>query len=154
MKFNKSLPTTPGSGSSSAARFTSLDPAWLSSTRYPPMRLFSLIIAMLAVGCASHIHSPGSKVEHSRLWVSEPQRNLWSFERVATLRTVDGRTNQVNAYVTRQLQAGEAVVFENGGVVTHDGATLRVANEPLKSLNAVVNHDGTLRRGAFIRTFQ
>ena len=33
IEFNKSLQPTPGSGSSSAARFTSLGPAWLSLDR-------------------------------------------------------------------------------------------------------------------------
>jgi hypothetical protein len=109
---------------------------------------------MFAVGCASHINPPNSNVEHSRLWVNEPQRNLWSFERVATLKAADGRTSRVRAHLTRHLQAGEAVVFENGVVVTYDGTTLRVANKPLQSLNAVVYRDGTLRKGEFIRTFR
>jgi hypothetical protein len=120
----------------------------------PAMRFLCLTWMLLAAGCGSHATPATPAVRHSRVSIAEPQRNLWSFQRVRTLKTADGRTSQVNAHVTRQLQPGEGVDFENGTSVSYDGIALRVANEPLDSLNAVVNRDGTLRKGVFIRTFR
>ncbi len=118
------------------------------------MRLLCLSWILLTAGCASRV-TPGASVPSlSHIWIAEPPRNAWSYLRVATLRTADGRTSRIDAHVPRQLQPGESVVFENGTSVSYEGKVLRVGNEALDSLNAVVNRDGSVNKGSFIRTFE
>ncbi|RYD68880.1 MAG: hypothetical protein EOP84_29545 [Verrucomicrobiaceae bacterium] len=124
------------------------------SERYSTMRFLCLSWTLLVAGCMSDVAHTQPKVQHSRVWVTAPQRNLWSFQRVTTLKNADGRTSPINAHVTRQLQPGEGIVFENGTVVSYDGTVLRVANKPVNSLNAVIDRDGALHNEAFIRNFR
>ena len=118
------------------------------------MRILPIIATLLAVSCASHINPGSSTRKHSHVWVGQPERNLWSYQRVATIHMADGGTNPVDAFAARQLRTGEALVFENGTKVAYDRTTLRVANAPFHSSNAILDPDGTLQHGSFIATFK
>lgn len=76
------------------------------------------------------------------LYTVNPQVNIWSYQPVSG-----------EGYIERLLRPQERIVMEGGAVVTFDGERVLVNNQAVISRNAIVERDGTIIQGAFIRRF-
>jgi hypothetical protein len=101
------------------------------------MRFSILILAMAFAGCSSQ-----RVPDHTLLYTADHQISIWSYQ------PVDGE-----GFVSRPLQANERVVLKGGAVVSFDGKHVAVNKQEVSDLNAVVESDGNVHHGAFIRTF-
>jgi hypothetical protein len=115
----------------------------VSATRLIPF----IIAAIIAGGCEAHAIPP-----HTHFWTRDGQQNLWSYQRVARLTSSNG-DSRPDAFLSRQLYAGETATLENGAVISFDGSTLRVGAEEIHSANAFMEGDCRIQPNAFIRTF-
>ena len=104
----------------------------------PSMRLFLFVIIATAVaGCESH-HVPS----YTLLYTRDHQVNIWSYQ------PVEGE-----GYVSRPIRPNERVVLQGGAIVSFDGEHVLVNHSAVSSRNAVVERDGSIHQGAFVRTF-
>ena len=101
------------------------------------MRLFDLIVALSLIGCASH-----RVPDHTLLYTPDRRHNIWSYE------PIDGE-----GFISRPLEPGQRVVLKGGAVISSDGDGLVVNGTRVNELNAVVDSNGDVHEGAFIRTF-
>ncbi len=93
--------------------------------------------ATVFAGCASRQVPP-----YTELYSVNHDASIWTYERA----NGDG-------YITRQLSIGDKVVLSNGAVVSFDGAHFAVDGQQVLSHTAVVEHNGKVLEGAFIRSF-
>ena len=102
-------------------------------------RLFLMRFGWAAVlaGCASRRVAP-----HTELYSGNHEASVWTYERA-----------NGEGYITRQLGVGDRVVLSNGAVVSFDGVHIAVDGRQVQSHNAVVEHNGEVLEGAFIRSF-
>ncbi len=102
------------------------------------MRLVLAIVAVSLIGCASH-----RVPDHSLLYTPDREHNIWSYEPVVG-----------EGFVSRPMQPNQPVKLRNGAIVSFDGRSVVVTGKAINSANAVVQCDGKVREGAFIRTFE
>ena len=101
------------------------------------MRCSILMFAMAFAGCVSH-----RVPDHTLLYTADQHINIWSYQ------PVEGE-----GFVSRPLNANERVVLKGGAVVSYDGKHVAVNKQEISDFNAVVDSDGHVHKGAFIRTF-
>jgi hypothetical protein len=109
--------------------------------------MLCLLIAVTAPGCGSG----ESKSDHTHLWTAGKQQHVWSYERVATSTVAGEEPTEPQAFLKREIRAGESLTFDGGAVVSFDGSQLHVGKELIKATNVHVERDGSIHRNAFIR---
>jgi hypothetical protein len=80
---------------------------------------------------------------HTLLYTPDRQHNIWSYQ------PVEGE-----GFVSRPLRPDDRVVLKNGAIVSFDGEGVKVNGAHVKAQNAIVQADGKVEEGAFIRTFE
>ena len=109
--------------------------------------ILCLLLAVMALGCGN----AESKSDHTHLWTTGEQQHVWSYERVASS-TVSGEEEmEPQAFLKREIKAGESLMFDGGAVVRFDGSQLYVGKQLIKESNVHVERDGSIHRNAFIR---
>src|SRR5438045_2835357 len=101
------------------------------------MRILALMLLLITVDCAEHNVAP-----HTLLHSACHRLNVWSYQPVAG-----------EGFVTRPLRDGGCVVLDGGAVIAVDGSRVSVNGKPLSATDAVVDRNGDVFEGAFIRTF-
>jgi hypothetical protein len=99
--------------------------------------LLLLVLLATIAGCDSHAIPP-----HTLLYGGDPRVNIWLYQRVAG-----------GGYADRPLQPGERAVLEGGATVTLTEGRVSVNGKVVNAASAVVDKNGEVYEGAFIRTF-
>ena len=83
----------------------------------------SLLLVVSAVGCGFR----PAKSDHTHLWTAGEQQHVWSYERVAES-VVAGEKTEPQKFLKREIQPGEALMFDGGAIVSYNGSKLRVGS--------------------------
>lgn len=111
-------------------------------------KTFGLLwIGLFLIGCGTS----KSKSSHTHLWTPNRQQHVWSYERVVSTKLGNEELEAPYQYLSRELRSGETVELDGGGVVSFDGAQLRVGQQLIRANNVHVERDGSIRLNAFIR---
>ena len=106
-------------------------------------RTRSILIVLTLVAAGGCAPNPSRRVvDHSSLYSPDRRTTVWSY------RPVVGE-----GFVRRAVKVGEAVALEGGAVVSFDGERLAINGEAVHARNVVIEPDGQVREGAFVRTF-
>jgi hypothetical protein len=134
----------------------------LRSRRRTSMRAtwLILIVVALATGCGDpqppNDHGPANRVDpHTHLWLDGGNKHVWTYQKVAEWKSADGVVTIVDGHYSGPIKRGEVYKLTNGTLITFDNHGLVVGGTqiPADTSNVLIEENGQVKLGPFIRTF-